>query len=290
MVYQKISIITPTFNRAEYLEETIISIIEQNYPNLEYIVIDGGSSDSTMKILNKYSKYITYWESKPDKGMYDALQKGFEKSTGEIMAWLNSDDMYHKGTLQIVGKIFSDLADVEWIMGMPALYNKQGLCVKVSQGRRWSKSRFWIEDYKWIQQENVFWRRSLWEKAGNKINTSFKLAADFELWCRFLQSSKLYNVETPLGGFRLHGDQLSINNCKVYEREAAAINKFFPPSSSELTKYYIIKPLWILRNFLNRGKIRFFHYLGILITILADRIHKFPPNIYYDFEKDIWKK
>jgi hypothetical protein len=113
--------------------------------------------------------------------MYHAIQKGFDHSKGEIMAWLNSDDKYHHGAFQIVSQVFSDLEDVEWIIGMPSMYNHEGLYVKASINRRWSFSRFQIGDFRWIQQELVFWKRSLWQKSGCLLNTGYKYAADLEL-------------------------------------------------------------------------------------------------------------
>jgi glycosyltransferase involved in cell wall biosynthesis len=102
----KISIITPNYNGGEYLEETIQSILTQNYPNLEYIIIDGGSTDNSVEIIKKYEDQLSFWVSEPDKGLYDAIQKGFDKSSGEIMAWLNSDDLYHKNAFFTVVEIF----------------------------------------------------------------------------------------------------------------------------------------------------------------------------------------
>ncbi len=93
--YPKISIVTPSYNQGQYLEQTILSVIGQNYPNLEYIIIDGGSTDNSIEIIKKYERYLAYWVSEKDKGHYHAVQKGFDKSTGEIMSWLNSDDILH---------------------------------------------------------------------------------------------------------------------------------------------------------------------------------------------------
>ena len=99
--YPKISIVTPNYNGVKYLEQTIVSVLNQNYPNLEYIIIDGGSTDGSVEIIKKYESKLSYWVSEPDMGLYHAIQKGFEKSTGEIMAWINSDDMYVKGSFSI---------------------------------------------------------------------------------------------------------------------------------------------------------------------------------------------
>jgi glycosyltransferase involved in cell wall biosynthesis len=287
--YPKISIVTPTYNREEYLEETILSVINQDYPNLEYIIIDGGSTDSTVEIIKRYENKLTYWISEPDEGMYHAIQKGFEKSTGDIMAWLNSDDKYHPGALRIVNQIFSDLLDVEWIIGMPTLYNQEGLCVKASLNRAWTYTRFQVGDYRWIQQESVFWKRSLWLKAGSCLSTKFKYASDFELWNRFFKYAQLHNVETPLSGFRLHEKQISNEKNNEYETEVLKILELekFAGKKYNLRK---ISLLWSFRKFLLKYDNIIIKYLTSLITKITDSFHHFPKLIYYDFQYKKWKK
>src|SRR5215204_5758135 len=108
----KISIVTPSYNQAEFIEETILSVINQNYPNLEYIVIDGGSTDGSVEIIKKYEQYFSYWVSEPDKGHADALNKGFAKATGEVMAWINSDDKYFPWTFATVAEVYSQFPEV----------------------------------------------------------------------------------------------------------------------------------------------------------------------------------
>jgi glycosyltransferase involved in cell wall biosynthesis len=198
----KISIITPNYNGAEYLEDTILSVIGQHYPNLEYIIIDGCSTDGSVEIIKKFESRITYWISEPDSGMYQAIQKGFEKSSGEIMAWINSDDMYHRNAFLTIAEIFNSFPEVNWIVGASTAYDESGRTVHVAQSRRFSKFDFYNHDYKWLQQESVFWRRSLWEKAGSKINTELKYAGDFALWLRFFSLDKLYVTHALIGGFR----------------------------------------------------------------------------------------
>ena len=115
--FPKISIVTPSYNQAEFLERTILSVLNQDYPNLEYIIIDGGSTDGSVEIIKKYEKYLAYWVSEKDKGQSDAINKGFQKSTGDILAWLNSDDTYLSGTLFKVVKAFQENPNADLIFG-----------------------------------------------------------------------------------------------------------------------------------------------------------------------------
>ena len=289
MLFPKITIVTPTFNRADYLEETIQSVLNQNYPNLEYIIIDGGSTDGTIDIIKKYESSLTFWISEPDNGMYDAIQKGFEKSTGEIMAWLNSDDKHHPGALNIVAQIFSCSKKVEWIMGTPSLYNAEGYCVKIFQNVKWPESRFWVGDYKWIQQETVFWRRSIWEKTGGRLNLSYKVAADFELWCRFFQATKLFSVETILSGFRMHNNQITFLNISEYEAEVKEIVKCIRPHNFQYIRFILIKCLWTLKGLLLKLDLQITNFISSVFTLIIDKLHCYPPTIYYDFDKNKWK-
>lgn len=208
-LYPKISIVTVNYNNGDFLEETIRSVIDQQYPNLEFILIDGGSTDKSLEIIRKYEAHFSYWISEKDEGPYAAVQKGFDKSTGDIMAWINSDDKYLPNALGVVADIFSKYEDVSWLMGQAREYTKEGALV----GRitmpwcRWSKYRYLSNDYQFIQQESCFWRRSLWEKAGGRLDLSFDLAADMELWARFFRLEKLHTTVFELGGFRHRSDQ-----------------------------------------------------------------------------------
>lgn len=214
----KISIVTPSFNQAEFLEATIDSILSQNYPNLEHIIIDGGSTDGSVEIIKRYESHLHFWCSEPDKGQYDAINKGFAHSTGEIMAWLNSDDMYCPWTLKTVASIMSDLPQVEWLTTLsPGGWDWYGFCTGFKSTLGYSREAF-LDGYylpkgkngiTWIQQESTFWRRSLWDRVGNKISTDFNLAGDFDLWSRFFLQADLYGISSPLAGFRSQANQKS---------------------------------------------------------------------------------
>ncbi|BFM39492.1 glycosyltransferase family 2 protein [Synechocystis sp. LKSZ1] len=220
----KISIVTPSFNQGEFLEETIFSVLSQNYPNLEYVIIDGGSTDNSIDIIRKYQDHLTYWISEPDRGQYDAINKGFAQTTGEIMAWINSDDKYTPWAFNVIAQVFKSLLQVEWLTTLcPLIWDRQGNPVSFLSRGGYTYSGFMrgenLPKY-CIQQESVFWRRSLWERTGAKLDSSLRLAGDFELWTRFYQQAKLYTVEVPLGGFRLYGDQKSVIEYDNYCQEA----------------------------------------------------------------------
>jgi glycosyltransferase involved in cell wall biosynthesis len=229
MTLPTITIITPTYNSERYLEATIQSVLAQNYPALEYIIIDGGSTDNTLDIIKRYESQLAYWISEPDNGMYDALQKGFAHSTGQIMAWLNSDDMYPSWTLRTVASIFGDLPDVDWITSIrPIIWNRDGLAVDTMALLGYSKIGFMRGEHlsngthfalEVVQQESTFWRRSLWDAAGATLDTSLRYAGDFELWARFYHYSDLIGVRTSIGGFRQHGNQLSERAAEAYNEE-----------------------------------------------------------------------
>ncbi|HXH18035.1 MAG TPA: glycosyltransferase family 2 protein, partial [Chitinophagales bacterium] len=226
---------TPNKNGEKFLEACILSILSQNYPNLEYIIIDGGSRDNSVEIIRKYEKCLAYWSSETDKSPADAINKGFQHSTGSIMAWLNSDDLLFPGSLHLVAEIFNTFPDVEWIMGRPTFVDSQGNFIRkffinkeltprppivtesmFTAWTRWSKHRFYNGDFLAIQQESTFWRRSLWEKCGARLNAD-ALAFDFDLWLRFFDFALLYTTTAALGGFRYHSNkQLSIQERKNY--------------------------------------------------------------------------
>ncbi len=211
--FPKISVVTACYNQAAYLEQTILSVLSQGYPNLEYIVIDGGSTDGSVEIIRKYERQLSYWVSEKDRGLYHALQKGFEKATGEIMAWINSDDLYHRRAFATVASLFQRFPEVRWLMGSNTFFDEEGNCFTYERDKfdeRWSKWRMYLFDGKFIQQESVFWKRDLWVAAGSYISQDYPLAADFELWLRFFRYDTLYSTSFLLAGFRIRRDgQLS---------------------------------------------------------------------------------
>lgn len=259
----KISLITPSFNQVKFLEATIQSVISQNYYNLEYIIIDGGSTDGSLEIIKKYEDYFHFWCSEPDGGQYDAISKGFSHSTGEIMAWLNSDDMYFPWTLKTVASIVYELPQVEWLTSLnPGMWDCQGFCLGFRAVAGYSKESFldghFLPSRGCIQQESTFWKRSLWEKAGGHISTKYKLAGDFELWSRFYLHSELFATTSPLGGFRYHENQRSYQKQEDYlveAKEALATMRskcnWVPNHFRGLSKRFNLNKMPILKNFID---------------------------------------
>lgn len=216
--WPKITLVTPVLNAARYIEEAIRSVVYQGYPNLEYLIVDGGSTDGTVEIVRKYEQYLAWWVSEPDQGLYPALNKGFARSSGEIMGWINGTDMLHVGSLFVIGSVFRTFPQVEWITGTATFFNEQGMPTVVRPLQRWSRIRFLANGNRYIQQESTFWRRSLWEKAGGYVDASLKLFSDCELWARFFRYASLYTVGTLIGGYRCHQDSLGSQNVDKMQR------------------------------------------------------------------------
>ncbi|MEP2934944.1 MAG: glycosyltransferase family 2 protein [Gilvibacter sp.] len=223
--YPKITVVTPNFNQGAFLERAILSVLDQNYPNLEYIIIDGGSTDNSVAIIEKYSEHLHYWESAKDQGMYFAINKGFDQSSGEIMCWINSDDVLWKGSLHAVANIFNSDKNLSWLQGYPSVIDEQGALLyqrpPVGSEAHFYSYQF-VNDFEFIQQESTFWSRSLWEKAGGRLNTSYALAADFDLWMRFFEHEKLYCTKQQLAAFRKREGQKS-GDSAAYLKEAKLI-------------------------------------------------------------------
>ena len=278
----KISIVTPNYNGAAYLEETILSVLNQKYPNLEYIIVDGGSSDDSLEIIKKYEQELACWISEPDRGMYDAIQKGFNRSTGEIMAWINSDDMYHKNVFYTIADVFSSFKQVNWLVGATTIYDEQSRTVATYQSRAFTKFDFYNYDFKWIQQESVFWRRIIWEKSGSSLNTNLKYAGDFDLWLKFFQADRLFIMNALIGGFRYHSTgQLSRDFLKEYLYEANQSIRQVPITKGERKYMFKYKTLIRLELFFKRIKLV---NAAWLIRVYRSKFFYQSPTITFDRE------
>jgi glycosyltransferase involved in cell wall biosynthesis len=225
----KFSIVTPSFNQGAFLEHTIESVISQNV-DLEYVVIDGGSSDQSIDVIKRYAPRLHYWCSEVDAGQYAAINKGFSKTSGEIMGWLNSSDLYFNWTLPTVLKIFTLFPEVKWITSLQKIcLDESGAIDGIQRVRGFGAKTFFQgrhggpQNQNFIQQEATFWRRSLWDQVGAKIPEESRFAADFHLWGKFFQLEKLYGLDCPLAGFRVHG--LARSASESYQSEVDSLLK-----------------------------------------------------------------
>ena len=202
-----ISISTPSFNQGRFLEATIQSVLGQNYPALEYAIQDGGSKDESVSVMEKYRPQLTHAESRKDNGQAHAINLGFaHATTGEIMAYLNSDDLLLPGTLNYVAQYFATHPDVDVVYGHRLIIDPDG-----QEIGRWvlpghsDKMLIWAD---YVPQETLFWRRSIWDKAGGKIDESFQFALDWDLLLRFRAAgAKFVRLPRFLGAFRVHAAQ-----------------------------------------------------------------------------------
>jgi GT2 family glycosyltransferase len=201
-----ISITTPTYGQGQFLERTIFSILGQAYPALEYVIEDGGSTDQTVDILRRYEPWLKRWASAPDAGQGDAINRGFAGTSGEIMAYLNSDDLLLPGSLAFVARYFVEHPQVDVVYGNRILIDEQDRVVGIWVLPAHDERVLTLADY--VPQETLFWRRSAWEAAGGEIDTSFRFAIDWDLLLR-LQSAGARIVHVPrfLGAFRMHATQ-----------------------------------------------------------------------------------
>ncbi|MCW8130085.1 MAG: glycosyltransferase [Planctomycetota bacterium] len=201
-----LSVVTPSYNQGTFLPYTMRSVLDSKYPSLEYVVMDGGSTDGSRATIESAADRLAYWISERDQGQSDAIQRGFENTRGEIMAWLNSDDLYMRGALRHVGSYFAAHPDVDVVYSHRIVLNCNG-----KEIGRWLLPEHSDEMLRWadfVPQETLFWRRSIWEKAGGRVDTSLTYAIDWDLLLRFKQAgAKIVRLPVFLGAFRVHADQ-----------------------------------------------------------------------------------
>ncbi|MBN8575713.1 MAG: glycosyltransferase [Cytophagales bacterium] len=233
--WPKISIVTPSFNQGHYIEETIRSVVMQGYPNLEYIVIDGGSTDDTVGIIKKYESKITYWVSEKDNGQTHAINKGFERATGDILAYLNSDDVYMPYTLRLVAELFSEFS-IDWLTGHRSHLVNLNVNAPLPTATVKFNSALYRKGFHtpwllgWNQQPSTFWSARLFDMAGRKFNEQMQCSFDIDMWFRFAAFRELAYVRATLALMRQHANQKSRTLRLDYtEIEGNASNYGFQP-------------------------------------------------------------
>jgi glycosyltransferase involved in cell wall biosynthesis len=223
-----VSIITPSMNQAHFLEETICSILDQDYENIEYIIVDGGSTDGSLDIIKKYAHRLAYWVSEADRGQTDAINKGFARSKGDILSWLNSDDTYLPGAVSRAVAFLETHPEIGAVYGDANLIDEQGNVIGKFPARQTDYKRL-MRGYVHIPQQATFFRGELWKKVG-PLDPSFFFAMDYDLWVRISKQAPLLYHPELWANFRLHGEAKSIDSddrcwpemVKVHRREGGS--------------------------------------------------------------------
>lgn len=225
----KISIITPSLNQGAFIEDTIQSVLNQNYSDLEYIIIDGGSTDNSVEIIKKYENQLAYWISEQDRGQSHALNKGFEKATGDIIAWINSDDYYLPKTFEYVIGLFEKHPEVDVIYGDVINFTPE------------SDHYYKVEEFESldflsripIHQPGVFWRSKLLDEVG-LLDEKLHFAMDYDLWMRMFFSYKSMKLNKPLAKFRMHdGSKTTDAPPELYKECRNIVSRFFNTVASK---------------------------------------------------------
>lgn len=236
----RITVVTPSYNQGEFLEATLRSVLDQGYPNLEYIVMDGGSTDGSVAIIEKYAPQLAYWRSGPDGGQADAIGTGFERATGDVLCWLNSDDLLLPGSLAHVGAFFRDHPRAQFLSGNRIVIDASGREI----GREVWPARLWHSHWSLGQslaQECCFWRRSLYDRVGG-IDRSRFFIMDWDLFYRMWRATRFHKTSAFLGCFRVHEEAKNSRHQDVRLREMA----------EAVARYGIPAPGWLGRRVMNR--------------------------------------
>lgn len=226
----RITIVTPSFNQGRFLAATIESVLSQGYQNLEYIVIDGGSTDGSVDIIKQYIDRLAYWVSEPDNGQADAIIKGFQRSSGQIMGWLNSDDLLLPDCLTTVARTFIESPNTQMMYGNILIIDEYGHVLKYSRQFQVGFHELYYGSHI-INQEATFWTRGLYAKAGG-LNGNLSYAMDYDLWVRMAAISRPVHIPRHLAAFRRHAAQKTAYMDR-YRREMRAIQERYRAATGE---------------------------------------------------------
>ncbi len=214
----RVTVVTPSFNQAAFIEETLESVLSQNYPNLEFMVVDGGSTDGTVDILRRYDDKLSWWVSEADRGQSHAINKGLRRATGNVVAWLNSDDLYLPNALQRVAEQFSGKPELQWLTA-PCVHSFPDGRRRIVAPEHLAPPSDWLW-YSRISQPSTFWRRSLHDRFG-LLDEALHFAMDKDLFVRFLIGGvPLTALDEPLSLFRHHGASKTTAQSTRFRREA----------------------------------------------------------------------
>lgn len=215
-----ISIITPSFNQVRYLEQTLISVLSQGYPGLEYLVVDGGSSDGSLEIIKRYASRLSWWVSEADSGQSEAINKGLQRASGEVVAWLNSDDTYLPGSLHQAAEVFAAHPETGLVFADVLAVDEQGKTINRLCYGEWGLPD--LMAFRIIGQPSVFMRRSLLERSG-LLDTGFHYLLDHQLWLRLAQLAGMTYLPVTLSAARFHPGSKNVSRAAEFSREVYRI-------------------------------------------------------------------
>lgn len=226
-LWPKISIITPSYNQGDFIEETIRSVLLQGYPNLEYIIIDGGSSDKSIDIIKKYERFLTYWVTEPDKGQTHAINKGIDICTGHIIGWINSDDVYCKGAFKIIldNMLINNNIFYPIVFGGIEFIDERSRFLRMFPGKPVNREKliaFWRQEWH-IPQPTVFFRSDILKS--HKLNESLHYAMDWELYLYLSDKYQFRHIPETLARFRTHGDSKTSGGWGLFTQEQIVVSK-----------------------------------------------------------------
>ncbi|MCB0196129.1 MAG: glycosyltransferase [Anaerolineae bacterium] len=267
-MYPLISIITPSFNQDAYIEATIQSVLAQNYPNLEHLIIDGGSTDGTVKILQKYES-VVQWVSEPDTGQANAINKGFKKSTGEIVGWLNSDDIYMPGAFHRVAKFFNDHPNIDIIYGDYQLIDQNSNVLLRKQEIPFDYNIL-LYGLDYISQPTTFFRRSVFERSGY-LDESLHYGLDWEYWLRLANDGcQFAHLPFYLAATRWHTDAKTlVAPPEMYAEHEAIRAKYWRKVRFKSARWHKFYATWLNKRYRLKRQ---------LLKILLRRRIDFPPG------------
>ena len=226
MSLPKISIVTPSYNQAQYLEQTILSVLEQNYHPIELIVIDGGSTDGSVAIIQKYEQQLAYWVSEKDRGQAHALNKGLRQASGDIVAYLNSDDLYLPGAFASVIKYFQEHPSCDWLCGDTLLFGEQQTETLVETKVPKSAAHALSWAYK-APQPGMFWKREL---LSGGFDEQWRYCFDHELYVRLLLAGhKCEHLPVAIAAYRLHATSKTVAEGNLFDAEFDQIAEIYEP-------------------------------------------------------------
>ncbi|MFC2054271.1 glycosyltransferase family 2 protein [Chloroflexota bacterium] len=246
MIYPRISIVMPSFNQGKYIEESLISVLEQNYPNLEFMVLDGGSTDGSREIIERYADKLTYWHSQPDKGQADALNQGFKKASGSLLGWINSDDVLLKGSLKRIAHAYMENPQAGLIGGDYILIDEHGRIIRFKKHTKYAAwfGRHGLQ----VISPDWFFTRAAYQEVGG-VNPSYEYDMDTDLFFRMvLRGIKFAYIESDLICFRLHQESKTSTRENDFHSEFHLMSQLFLDPNWKIERKLLKYLYWTLQT------------------------------------------